>query len=137
MYGMFLTYIGYTDEALAAYKEAERVDPHHLVWLPWYRGFTYFTASCFDDAIEILEPFEPKHIEILGVLAASYAYVGRLEEAEFMLSSFLRAAEDEMVDFPGRSTDAWVRNWHSILPYKNEINREIWAVGLRKAGLDP
>ena len=137
MYGLFLTYIGQTDEALAAYKEAERVDPHHLTWLPWYQSFSYFTASHFEGAIEMLEPIEQKHFEMLGILAASYAYVGRLEEAEFMLSSFLRAAEDEMVDFPGRSTVAWIQHWHSILPYKHEAHREIWADGLRKAGLDP
>ena len=44
LHGLFQTYIGQTDAALAEYEEAEKVDPHHLAWLPWYKGFTYFTA---------------------------------------------------------------------------------------------
>ena len=75
--------------------------------------------------------------EVRGILAASYAFVGRLKEAELMLGSFLRAADKEMIDFPGHSTAAWVQNWHSIVPYKNDADRELWADGLRKAGLDP
>ena len=133
---MFLTYIGQTDEALAEYREAEKVDPHHHIWLSWYQGFTYFTASRFDEAIEKLEPIEEPHNEMRGLLAASYAYCGRMEEAELMLSSFLSTAEDEMVDFPGRSVAAWMENWHTVAPYKNEAEREVWAVGLRKAGLE-
>ena len=137
LYGMFLTYIGQTDEALAEYEQAQKVDPHHLTWLPWYQGFTYFTALRFNEAIEILEPIEQPANEVRGLLTASYALVGRLEEANLMLGSFLRAAEDEMVDFPGRSVAAWMRNWHSLVAYKNDADREVWADGLRKAGLDP
>jgi len=137
LYGMYLTYIGQTNEALAEYDQAKEVDPHHLTWLPWYYGFTFFTALSFDEAIEVLEPIEEPANEVRGILAASYALVGRLEEANLMLGSFLRAAEDEMIDFPGRSAAAWVRNWHSLVPYKSDADREVWADGLRKAGLDP
>ena len=137
LHGLFLTYIGQTDEALAEYEQAKKVDPHHLAWLPWYQGFTYFTALRFNEAIEILEPIEQPANEVRGVLAASYALVGRLEEANLMLGSFLRAAEDEMVDFPGRSAAAWMQNWHSVVPYKNDADRQVWVDGLRKAGLDP
>ncbi len=137
LHGMFLTFIGQTDEALAEYEQAKKVDPHHLAWLPWYQGFTYFTALRFNEAIEILEPIEQPANEVRGVPAASYALVGRLEEANLMLGSFLRAAEDEMVDFPGRSAAAWMQNWHSVVPYKNDADRQVWVDGLRKAGLDP
>ncbi len=137
LYGLFLTYIGQADEALAEYEQAKKVDPHHLAWLPWYYGFTYFTALRFNEAIEILEPIEQPVNEVRGLLAASYALVGRLEEAHLMLGSFLRAAEDEMVDFPGRSVAAWIRNWHSLVAYKNDADRQVWVDGLRKAGLDP
>ena len=102
-----------------------------------YQGFTYFTALRLNEAIEIFEPIEQPANEVRGVLAASYALVGRLEEANLMLGSFLRAAEDEMVDFPGRSAAAWMQNWHSVVPYKNDADRQVWVDGLRKAGLDP
>jgi len=137
LYGLFLTYIGQPEEALAEYDQAKKVDPHHLTWLPWYYGFAFFTALRFKEAIEILESIEQPANEVRGLLAASYALVGWLEEANLMLGSFLRAAEDEMVDFPGRSVAAWMQSWHSVVPYKNDADREVWADGLRKAGLDP
>jgi adenylate cyclase len=137
LYGLFLTYIGQPEEALAEYDQAKKVDPHHLTWLPWYYGFAFFTALRFNDAIEVLEPIEQPANEVRGILAASYALVGRLEDANLMLGSFLRAAEDEMVDFPGRSAAVWMQIWHSVVPFKNDADREVWADGLRKAGLDP
>lgn len=135
--GLFLTYIGETDEAMTAYREAENVDPHNLSWLPWYWGFTYFTAGRFNETIDTLEPVEQPHVEMLALLAASYAYDGRSRDASRTLDAFLSAAEDEMVDFPGHSTNAWIRNWNTLKPYKDDAHREAWAVGLRKAGLDP
>jgi adenylate cyclase len=135
VYGMFLGYVGETDEALAEFGRARQVDPHDLNWLPWLQGFAVFTVPRFEEAIALLEPMEDPHNEVRALLAASYAYVGRSDEAALMLESFLRAAEDEMVDFPGRSLAAWMQNWHSLVPYKDEADRDIWYDGLRKAGL--
>ena len=137
MHGMFQTYIGQTDTALREYEKAEMVDPHNLEWLPWYKAFTYVTASGFEEAIDVLEPMEEPHFEMRGILAVSYAYVGRTQEARRALDSFLSAAKDEMVEYPGRSASAWVRKWNTLQPYKNDAHRELWAIGLRKAGLDP
>ena len=135
LYGLFLTYNGQAEDALTEYEQAQKVDPYHLTWLPWYQGFTNFTALRFDEAIEKLEPIEHPLNEVRGLLAASYAYVGRLEEARVMLDAFLRAGEIEMVEFPGRSAAAWKRSWNSLVPYKNDSDREVWATGWRKAGL--
>ena len=135
LYGLFLTYNGQAEDALTEYEQAQEVDPYHLTWLPWYEGFTNFTALRFDETIEKLEPIEHPLNEVRGLLAASYAYVGRLEEARVMLNAFLRAGENEMVDFPGHSAAAWTQNWNSLVPYRNDSDREIWATGWRKAGL--
>ena len=137
LYGMILTNIGETNEAMAAYREAELVDPHHLSWMPWYWGWTYFTVSRFNEAIEALERIEQPHLEILALLAASYAYVGRSKEASRALNSLLSVAEKEMVDPPGRSATAWARDWNTLQSYKDDALREVLAAGLRKAGLDP
>jgi adenylate cyclase len=137
LYGMILTNIGETNEAMAAYRDAELVDPHHLSWMPWYWGWTYFTVSRFNEAIEALERIEQPHLEILALLAASYAYVGRSKKAGRALNSLLSVAENEMVDFPGRSATAWARDWNTLQSYKDDAIREVLAVGLRKAGLDP
>jgi tetratricopeptide (TPR) repeat protein len=136
LYGLFLTCIGETDEAIAAYREAEKVDPHHLSWMPWYWGYTYFMASRFEEAIEVSESVEQPNLEMLAVLAASYAYVGRSQEASRALDAFLSMAEEEMVDFPGRSATAWTRNWNSLKLLMDDQSK-LWVAGLRKAGLDP
>ena len=76
------------------------------------------------------------HNEVRSLLAASYAYVGRLDEAKAMLEEFLRQAEREMVGFPGRSLAAWKTYWRSLRCYEDESDTEHWLDGMRKAGLD-
>ena len=70
------------------------------------------------------------------MLAASYAHVGRLDDAKPVLEEFLHKAKHETVDFPGRSLAAWKRNWHSLVCYKDKDDGDHWLDGLRKAGLD-
>ena len=53
-----------------------------------------------------------------------------------MLEEFLRRAEEEMVDFPGRSLAAWKRSWRSLRFYKDKADVEMWLDGLQKAGLE-
>ena len=136
-YGMFLASVGETDEAIAEFERARLVDPQDLSWLPWMRGFAYFTARQYDAAIACFEQIEDPHNEVLSLLTASYAHVGRLDEAKPVLEEFLRRAEGEMVDFPGRSFAAWKRNWRSPLFYEDEADADHWLDGMRKAGLDP
>ena len=104
--------------------------------MPWLEGFACFTARQYAPAIACFEQIEDPHNEVLSLLAASYAHAGQLDEAKPVLEEFLRRAEDEMVDFPGRSLAAWKRNWHSILCYKYEADADHWLDGMRKAGLE-
>ena len=134
-YGFFLTCAQEIPEAIAEFERARQVDPQDLNWLPWLEGFAYFTARQYDEAIACFERIEDPHFEIYSLLAASYAQVGRLEEAKPMLEEFLRRAEKEMVDFPGRRPAAWQKVWHSLACYKYEADSEHWLDGLRKAGL--
>jgi adenylate cyclase len=136
VYGQFLTCVGETDKALAEFEYARQIDPHDIVWLPWIRGFAYFHARQYDAAIACFEQIENRHCEVCALLAASYAHVGRLDEAKSMLEEFLRRAEEEMVDFPGHSIAAWRRSWHSLMIYKDKADVEMWLDGLHKAGLE-
>ena len=136
IYGFFLTCVREFPEAIAVFERARQVDPQDLNFLPWLEGFAYFTARQYDKAIACFEKIEDPHYEVYSLLAASYAYVGRLDDAKPMLEEFLRRAEHEMVDFPGRSLAAWKRNWHSLACYEDEADGEHWLHGLRKAGLE-
>jgi adenylate cyclase len=133
--GLYYTYIGQPDRSLSLYEEAKKVDPHHLAWLPWYYGFTYYSMSRFNDAVDALEPIEQPNLEIMAILAGCYAHTGRQMEAEEMLRLFLDSAEREMVDFPGRSATAIFEGWHTICPYKDDSDRKRLVIGLQKAGL--
>ncbi len=136
VYGQFLTCVGEPDRALAEFEYARQIDPHDLVWLPWIRGFAYFNARQYDAAIACFKQIEDPYNEVCALLAASYAHVGRLDEAKSMLEEFLRRAEEEMVDFPGRSLAAWKRSWRSFMLYKDKADVEMWLDGLHKAGLE-
>ena len=135
-YGFFLTCVRETDEAIVEFERARQVDPHDLNWLPWLEGFAYFTARQYAPAIACFERIEDPHNEVLSLLAASYAHAGRLDEAKPVLEEFLRRAELEMVDFPGRSLVAWKRSWHGIVCYEDEADADHWLDGMRKAGLE-
>jgi TolB-like protein len=136
IYGFFLTCVREFPEAIAVFERARQVDPQDLNYVPWLEGFAYFTARQYDEAIACFEKIEDPHYEVYSLLSASYAYVGRLDDAKPMLEEFLRRAEHEMVDFPGRSLAAWKRNWHSLACYEDEADGEHWLHGLRKAGLE-
>ena len=135
-YGFFLTCVQEIPKAIAEFNLARQVDPQGLSWLPWVEGLAYFTARQYDEAIACFDRIEDPHFEVYSLLAASYAYVGRLEEAKPMLEEFLRRAEREMVGFPGRSSAAWRRQWHILACFKDEADSEHWIDGLCKAGLD-
>jgi len=124
------------DEAIAEFERARQVDPHDLNFLPWLEGFAYFTACRYDEAIACFKQIEDPHFEVYSLLAASYTYLGRLDDAKPMLEEFLRRAEQEMIDFPGRSVAAWKQTWHSPACYKDEADRDHWLEGIRKAGLN-
>jgi adenylate cyclase len=136
IYGFFLTCVREIPEAIAVFERARQVDPQDLNYLPWLEGFAYFTARQYEEAIACFEKVEDPHYEVYSLLAASYAYVGRLNDAKPMLEEFLCRAEQEMVDCPGRSLAAWKRNWHSLACYEDEADGEHWLHGLRKAGLE-
>jgi len=135
-YGFFLSCVREIDEAIAEFERARQVDPHDLNYLPWLEGFAYFTACRYDEAIACLKQIEDPHFEVYSFLAASYAYLGKLEDAKSMLEEFLRRANLEMVNFPGRSVSAWKKIWHSPTCYKYDADRDHWLEGIRLAGLD-
>ncbi len=137
LYGYFLVAVGRADEALIQLELSTRINPFQAEWVDWVKGMAYFTARRYDDAIGILRTIKDPVNEVRGWLAASYAGAGRYDEARATLAVFLRIAEDDMVEFPGRVPGAWKSYWRGIaVQYQNEAGFEHLYDALTKSGLE-
>jgi TolB-like protein/Tfp pilus assembly protein PilF len=134
--GLYLTAIGDPNRAIERFDQAMRLNPMEPSWIRWLRGIACFTAERFEDAINDLRSIKRPINEVRGWLAASYALVGRIDEARAMIAEFLRVAEQEMAVFPGGELDAWQSYWHGTIAYKSEANFDRLFEGLRKAGME-
>jgi hypothetical protein len=73
--------------------------------------------------------------EILGCLAASYAQLGRDDEARATTAEFLDRVAAEFAVHPGDAAGRWQAFWQSVIPIKEAADRDHLFDGLRKAGL--
>jgi adenylate cyclase len=135
VYAIYLNSIGEPEAALEQFELIRRLNPFDLSWFPLIRGWVYFTARRYEDAIAALKQLPDPVNEARAVLAASYAHAGRLPEAKAMLEEFLRVAEHDMAIFPGRRLRDWEAFWRGMAWYKRETDHEHLMEGLRKAGL--
>lgn len=135
MYGFYLVVVGEPDKAIEQFDALARLDPMEPGWITRMRGVAYMTAGRYEEAIRPLKSLESPVNTTRAWLASSLANAGRVREAQEMLEEFLRVAEREMADFPGRSLAAWKTNCRWVL-YKNQDDFDRFFEGLRKAGLD-
>jgi tetratricopeptide (TPR) repeat protein len=135
VYAIFLNSIGQPEAALEQFELIRRLNPFELSWFPLIKGWVYFNARRYEDAIASLKQLPQPVNDARAVLAASYAYAGRLSEAKAMLDEFLRVAEHDMAAFPGRRLKDWDRFCRGVAWYKREGDHQHLMDGLRKAGL--
>ena len=101
-----------------------RLDPFHPDWFLWDAGIIYFTARQYEAAIAAIERGREPDADTLLFLAASYAQLGRLPEAQAAVKRVLAL-----------DPSATVAKWAAQEPYKNPADLEHYKDGLRKAGL--
>lgn len=135
LYGYFLTATGRINESLTMFEEAAQFNPFQPEWTSWLKGIALFTAHLYGEAIGVFETINAPFNEVRGWLAASYAHAGDLGRARASLERFLRTAEAEMTQVPGRKLEAWRPYWHGAIPYRDAANAQHLLDGLRKAGL--
>ncbi len=135
MFAFYLDCIGQREAAIEQYDLAKRQNPFDLSWMPWLKGGAYFGARRYDEAIASFNQIPEPINEIRGLLAASYAQVGRIAEAKAKLEDFLRIAERDMAVFPGRKLGDWKPYWQGVAWYQDPRDYEHLFDGLRKAGL--
>jgi tetratricopeptide (TPR) repeat protein len=122
-----LNFAGRPEAALEAIRKATRLDPRNPVFYVFIKGQAYFLMGRYDAAIAEFERVVERNPEFprghLG-LAAAYAQVGRVEDAEW-------EAEESLTLLPD-FTLARVRQRE---PYKDPAHLDRYIKALRKAGL--
>jgi adenylate cyclase len=127
--GTFLSFSGRPDDAIANLEKAMRLsprDPQMYMWLA-AMGWAHFSAMRYEDAASWLErslQHRPGSHITQRALAASYAQLGRLDEAQMALREYLRFAPDESVS-----------KVRSQIQYADSAFLDPFLDGLRKAGL--
>ena len=82
--GALLLRSGRSEPAVPSLELPLRLDPRPVVWWPVTLSQAYYFTERYDDAIRLLDRFEPAFKEDpLGyaVLAAAHGQLGRLDEA--------------------------------------------------------
>ena len=125
--GLFLTFAGKPEEGIDQIKTAMRLNPHYGAWYPSELGFAQYLAGQYEPAAmsltEAIDRNQGSPWDHLR-LAATYARLGRLDQARDEVNLFLETN-------PEFSISEIKRN----LPFKNPIDLEVYLEGLRLAGL--
>ena len=118
-----LIYCGRVEEALERCQRVIRLNPNCPDWYWWELGFAYFRLARYEDALEALERMTVPD-QARRLLAATYAQLGRLEEAR-------SEAEEFMKIVPNFS----ITEWTKTEPYTDPNALRRFVDSLRKAGL--
>jgi adenylate cyclase len=125
--GEVLRYAERPEEAIRLTEQAMRLNPRSPSSYLYSLGVAYRDARRCEEALTPLKKaitlnpnFGPAHLH----LAACYAELGRLEEAQA-----------EMAEVRRVNPKASLEVFKQIAPYKNPADVERWAADLRKAGL--
>jgi adenylate cyclase len=115
---------GRPDEAINLVERAQRLNPAAPHWYTWNLGIAYYLARRYEDAVAALRRGRPLGAMAYRWLAASYAQLGREQDAN-------AAAEEYLKRTPGFSLASHLEMLH----FQHPADREHYAEGLRKAGL--
>ncbi|MDZ7696286.1 MAG: tetratricopeptide repeat protein [Deltaproteobacteria bacterium] len=126
--GMSLYYDGRYEEAVRLLEKAIGLEPVPATWLLHNLGNGYLMAGQYADAIAAYGKAldrNPKSLWALVGLAAAYGMTGREKEARGASAALLKAKPLFSLDY-----------LESMLPYKNQADKERFVGALREAGLD-
>lgn len=122
-YADALVYAGQSEQSVELLQRAMRLNPYFPDWYLWYLADAHFTLGRHNEVIQtVLRMQNPD--EGRRLLAASYAHLGRLEEARKEAQAVLRL-------HPAFTLSAWRQR----PPYQDAAVLESFVSGLRTAGL--
>ena len=125
--GGILTWAGRPEETIGLAKKAMRLNPMYPTEYLWNLGHAYYLMGRIEEAVETLNRAldrSPEYIPVIAYLAASYAELGRMEEARTQAAQFNRLS-------PRTSINAWRHR----LPYKDKKVADRLISSCQKAGM--
>ena len=93
-----LVYAGRAQEAVKHAKNAIRLNPYHPDWYLWSLGWAQYFAEDYETALASLMKMNNMPNLARRTLAAIYVRMGRLEEAQAVITEFLENAPDYTVE---------------------------------------
>lgn len=118
-----LIYCGRIKEAVERCERAIKLNPNCPDWYWWILAHSFFHLERYEDALETVEQMtSPDQARRLS--AASYAHLGRLEDARYEADEFMKIV-------PNFS----IKDWLKTEPYSDPKDQQRYAAGLRKSGL--
>ena len=124
-YAWALSMAGQPDEALPLIEQAIRLNPYHP---PFYKGDVlwrvHFVAGRYQDALDALLQMPSDYRAGYRRLAATYPYLGRLEEARTAMAKFRKLEPQASIELYARTE-----------PFRRKEDLKHYLDGLRKAGL--
>lgn len=118
-----LAHAGRSEEAIALVEKAMRLNPFYPDQYLWHLGGAYYNLKLYDEAIRAIVSMQ-NPAEGHRILAASYAQLGRMDEARSEAAKVLAAHPDFQVE-----------RWAKVLPERLDEDLVHYVEGLRKAGL--
>jgi TolB-like protein/Flp pilus assembly protein TadD len=128
--GETLLFSGRPTEGMEHIKRAMKLDPKHPLFYYWYLGLAQFCQEQFEEAAVSLEKcYKGYPGESKWLLAATYAQLGRQQEAAEVLTKYMKSRGLE------HFTVEKVLKYDGFHAFKDPKDVELIAEGLRKAGL--
>ncbi|MFB0505403.1 MAG: adenylate/guanylate cyclase domain-containing protein [Thermodesulfobacteriota bacterium] len=125
--GGALIYAGRSKEAIDSYKKAMRLNPHYPAQYLWFLGLAQFCVGQLEEAATSFERARKRNPRLaVWPLAATYAHLGREQEAADMLAEYMKRRGSK------RPTVKWLLKF---FPFKDPKDVDRFTAGLRKAGL--
>ena len=118
-----LLFSGRPKEAVQWINRAMRLNPFHPNWYYFQKGIAHYVAKEYEEVIATIKQASPVG-EARRLMAASYAYLGDMENAKIEAEKFLK-------DNPTFSVKYWV----TTQPFLHEEDRRHAVKGLLLAGL--
>ncbi len=118
-----LAHSGRSEEAIELLQKAMRLNPFYPDQYIWHLGGAYFNLKRYEDTIRTIQTMQ-NPTEGRRLLAASYAYLGKDEEARAEAANIRKAHPNFDVSL-----------WAAVQPDKFEDDMAHFFEGLKRAGL--
>ena len=127
--GWILTYSGQLQEGLQCTTDAMRTNPLAADTCLEIIGTGEYLSGNYDQALRAFGKMKSEGFHKLGGLAASYAQMGRTDEASRVIRQII--ADDET----DPQQERWQDFWSRVYKFKNTSDREHFLDGMKKAGI--